>query len=462
MPYLFFSLVVVLLFTGGASAPDEWHQIPARLAAILVIACALISFRRAHLDYGREVLIFLLLALAVIACQLIPLPPGLWSALPGRDMFVPAFDLAGVDPVWRPLSLTPDRTLNSLLALLPAFAAATGLAVIDRSHDRTVLLVLICAVLVAVLVGIVQVSSERLYFYRVTNRGWAVGLFANRSHQAVLLATSFPLLAAWAAAKTENRQADQTRNVLAIVLAALIAAMLLATGSRAGLPLGLLGMAGACVILLRGRQVRSGGWRGQLKVIVPLVVVALAVATALIWGRDFALQRLLTEEVSDRWTLLPLQLSIAGDFLPLGSGMGSFDPVFRMYEPHEFLGPLYLNHAHNDFLQVVIEAGVPGALLIILFLGWFTMRAWRVWRVRGRAEGSPAVLLGRAGSIVILVLLCSSAVEFPLRTPLLSFIFVVAVMWLVASGGAATPRNGRLDSSQQSDNSRGSGPGLPK
>lgn len=459
---VFVALFVVLMFTGGASAPDEWHQMAARFAAIAALAFCALTLRRSHLTKVREVLLFLLLAVGVIVIQLIPLPPDLWSALPGRGMFAPAFELAGLEPVWRPLSLTPDRTLNSLLALLPPLAAAVCMAVLPSENERWPLMVLIGAALVAVIIGIFQVATGRFYFYRVTNVGWAVGLFANRSHQAVLLAATFPLLAAWAATSSPHRQTDQTRLAFAVAMAALLAAMVLATGSRAGLALGLLGMLGGFLIFIRGRP-SGGGWQGRVRLAIPLLVVILAIAATLFWSRDLALQRLFAEEFGDiREALLPVYFEMVRDFFPFGSGMGSFDPVFRIYEPYQSLGPRYVNHAHNDVVQVVIEAGLLGAALMLLFAGWFATTAWRLWRLRGRSERDPAVLLGRAGTVVILVLLGSSLVEYPLRTPLLSFIFVVAAVWMLGARGATSAGNARLASGRRSDNRRPSVRGQPE
>jgi hypothetical protein len=163
VPYAFLGLIAVLVFTGGASSPDEPHQMVARLSAIAVLAMAAVAMRRAEFAKVREILLFLFLLFLTIAIQLIPLPPGLWSSMPGRGPFVEGFELIGLEPVWRPISLTPDRTLNSLLALLPAFAAAAGMAFLDRDWDRRLLLVLLCVIAVAAVIGIVQISTGNFY-----------------------------------------------------------------------------------------------------------------------------------------------------------------------------------------------------------------------------------------------------------------------------------------------------------
>ena len=49
---------------------------------------------------------------------LTPLSMGLWAALPGHQLYLNAPDMG-----WRPLSLTPDSTVASLLAGIPVVAA---------------------------------------------------------------------------------------------------------------------------------------------------------------------------------------------------------------------------------------------------------------------------------------------------------------------------------------------------
>src|SRR5699024_8904041 len=51
-------------------------------------------------------------------------------------------------------------------------------------------------------------------------------------------------------------------------------------------------------------------------------------------------------------------LEVAGAHAPLGSGMGSFVPVFEQATSHQLLMPSYVNHAHNEYAQWLLEAGV--------------------------------------------------------------------------------------------------------
>src|SRR3546814_8158382 len=56
---------------------------------------------------------------------------------------------------------------------------------------------------------------------------------------------------------------------------------------------------------------------------------------------------------------LPTVLSMIAAYFPAGAGFGGFDPIFRLHEPLQLLKPPYFNHAHNDFLEIVLDGGLP-------------------------------------------------------------------------------------------------------
>jgi O-antigen ligase len=121
----------------------------------------------------------------------------------------------------------------------------------------------------------------------------------------------------------------------------------------------------------------------------------------------------------------PHVLDAARSFLPLGAGLGSFDRVFRAAEPLTLVTPLYFNHAHNDYLELLLETGVVGAAILALFLLWLAPAAWAAWR-----RGTD---LARAASVSIGLLLAQSAVDYPLRTE------TVAVLFAFCCGLLARP-----------------------
>ena len=91
---------------------------------------------------GRQLLVLTALMLLVPLIQLVPLPPSIWTALPGRAPVADGFRLLGQPLPWLPMSLAPARTVASLLWLLPALAVLLGYrparqlpGVVDRLDD---------------------------------------------------------------------------------------------------------------------------------------------------------------------------------------------------------------------------------------------------------------------------------------------------------------------------------------
>jgi O-antigen ligase len=424
----------IALFFGGASRADVLSQAVVRVAAIVLIAITALQMGREEWSRVQIPVLFLMGIALLIGVQLVPLPPDLWSSLPGRRLYADGLELAGILPVWRPWSLTPDLTLNSLLAVLPPLAVILALGLIDPPYKYLLVPLLITGAVASAVIGLVQFSSGSLYFYRVTNLGSLVGVFANRNHHALFLAAILPILACWVALPHNDAGYRRLRTWMALCASAAIFPLLLITGSRAGLVLGLLGASAAAFLAFRDRRRSMGAATRtpisiRLLALLPIVAGALAVVAANLLARDEAVRRFFEGNAENlRAEMLPLYQHIARDFFPIGSGYGSFDPVFRSYEPDAMLDATYLNHAHNDLAQIIIEGGVLPLLLLVPFLGWYIIRSWRVWSTPIRSTDQ---LLGRSGSALILLILLSSLVDYPLRTPFIAVLLALSCYWLL-------------------------------
>lgn len=437
------NFIIAVIFLGamfvlGGAARPEVQSLPfVRLAAVVMIAIALMQIDRQQWREIRLPVLFLLAVAAIIGVQLIPLPPGTWAAMPGHGFYVAALHQAGVDNVWRPLSLTPDLTLNALLAVLPPLAAVFALGTTDRALRVPLVSLLLAGIGASAMIGLLQIASGSAYFYDITNEGSAVGFFSNRNHFAVLLAVGFPALACWTAMPHPDPNFRRVRRWLALCAAAAIFPLLLTTGSRAGLAIGVLG----ALLALGIRVPRASEEKGsadrtlsrRLLTLLPLAVGLAAVIGVVLLSRDTAIRRLLDGEDDLRSVYLPLYVDMAKTYFPFGSGFGSFDSVFRAFEPAQTLSTFYMNEAHNDLIQILIEGGILAALAAFAFSLWFAIRGWSLWRHKIR---SPADLLGRTGSVIALLLLLSSAVDYPLRTPALAVLMAISCCWMLPRRGA--------------------------
>jgi O-antigen ligase len=443
---LFAVFLIALAGLGGASRADALSQPFVRLAAVLLGAGALLLPRTGALRLFRWPLALLSVFALLIACQLIPLPPSIWTALPGRSVFTAIASLAEVAQPWRPISLDPDLTLNSVMALTVPAAALLLFADLHRDRWFAALCMILLLIGVSAIFGLGQVSGrlDGLYLYRVTNPDSAVGLFANRNHQAVLLAIALPMLGTFAAFPLRTDRAFDPRVPVAIVASLFLAPLVLVTGSRSGLMLMVVGAVMAWLIYKSGPDKSMGGPDPRLKhrrsarsnrvrwaVILGVGMIILLMAATVILNKAEALKRIVSLDLDQeqRAQLFGTLVQLIGKYFPVGAGFGTFDPVFRIDEPFFNLSPKYLNHAHNDWIEFAIEGGLPALLLLCAFVVWFVRRAARYWigpqRGRGRAE-----LLGRLGSTIIIMLGFASLWDYPLRTPLMAAMLAISCCFI--------------------------------
>jgi O-antigen ligase len=388
-------------------------------------------------------LAFCLVLVIVPLLQLIPLPPALWTRLPLRETVVGNLSLIERDLDWRPLSLTPHATWVVILSLIPPLAVFLSVRFLSYRQRRHLIVLLLGLGVLASLVGLMQVAQGPdgwLQDFGLATRGDASGFFANRNHFGALSYSLFMFAAAFAIVYASNlsRAVDRSEqaHALALVIGSfVILVVLLAAGiiarSRAGLGLMIVALMGAAA--LAGSQTLpngTGGTRGMGGAQSGRRVIGAAVGLVLLFGSQFALYRLLERFEADplgdaRVAFARNTWEAAWTFMPFGSGLGSFVPVYQMFErPADALLDKFANRAHNDLLEVWLEAGIVGLLLIGLLLGWLVLMIWRVWRPTQPSNLLPIdLLLMRASSLVLVLLLLHSLVDYPLRTTALSVVF---------------------------------------
>lgn len=442
-------LFIVMVFClGGGSRHDITSLVLLRPLAFGFALYALLFLRMDQLRSVRVPLALLLALAAWLAVQMIPLPPWLWQQLPGRELFGEIHAAAGVEGVWLPLTMSPSRTLNSLMALVVPLAALLLFAVQEPERRRTILPVLWVLALASVALGIAQLAGAAegpLYLYTITNNGLPVGLFANRNHQALMACLAILLSASMAAAAI-MRGGNARGMVMASALAVLLLLpFLLIAGSRAGLLLGLAMIVAAAWLLRLGQTGRARQERGpvllQALAIGGILVLLLAVFIA--QSRSLALERLLASggEFELRAQVWPTLVEMIGQHWLLGTGFGSFELAFKQVEPLELLRPAYLNHAHNDWAQWAIEGGLPALALLLAFIGWFTRRVVLLGPVL-RTGLRPEVL---TSALIIVTSAAASLVDYPLRVPSLMCVFALACGFISAPLplAASLPRLGQ-------------------
>lgn len=415
------ALLVFSFLLGGASRYHALRLMLVELAALpLLVLAVQAALKRRVFDERVFACSLAGLLLALPLLQLVPLPPLLWTALPGREDLALAQDLAGVSPGWSPLSLTPDLTWGAWLSLTPPVAMFFAMLALGRERpDRLVWICLIAGAASVVLCTFqIATADPRLYAWSSTSPGLAVGVFANRNHMAALCTTTLPFAAALAVSAANGRGSGRLIVWLGLAYVGLMVAAIAAIQSRAGLLIGTVSL----LATLGAAWVGLGGRRPNARVAALAGVVTVAVVVVGLWGLGPVLERFNTLNVFEgRIENWPLIIDAAQTYLPAGSGIGSFQPVFRSVEPLDTLDETFFNEAHNDFLQIWLEAGWFGAGLLIAFTAWYGRRSWAAWR----GGASPERNLQRAASIAIGLILAHSFVDYPLRTETMMVFFAL-------------------------------------
>lgn len=438
LPVAYVTFIIVL---GGGSRSDIMTLPLLRGVAVAALVVILATAR--WNDIRRyPVLAFLGAASLILAgLHLLPLPPALWQALPGHDLIARIDTALATQGTWRPLSIAPPQTSNALFALTVPFSVLVLLMRYPRPDREALVAPLILLGVLSGLIGLLQIAggpSSRFYFYDITNIGSPVGLFSNRNHQAVFIATMFPMLAVWGSRATTSLQHARFRMTIAAVGAALLLPLLLVLGSRGGLAIGLMGIGGAALLFKRPQNrlaPRRTGGRNFPLIPISLSVMAIAVLglVTILSSRAESLSRLMGNDEVEELRILTFRpvLELIAEYMPFGSGLGTFVEAFQRDEPAFMLQPTYFNHAHDDFLELAVTGGLPAIALIALGLIWAARQSLRAWRKS--PTGQPD-RLARLGSVIVAILASASVVDYPLRTPALATLLVIAAIWLAGEG----------------------------
>lgn len=434
------------LLLGGASAAGAAANAFLQLTGLGLILALL--WRRDFVLPGEAGgLIWIGLALLLVGLlSLVPLPGGLGSSLPLRGELVEAFRLIGMEPPSLSASLAPPSTLTSLLHLLPAAAMFLLVLRLPNDERRRLPTVLLAIAGISVVLGAFQLmggASSPLRFYEITNRTSPVGFFSNANHEATLLLCALPLIAA-VAGRMATRRSRSKRSGGAIIsasIAVFVLAGIAISGSSAGYGLALPVAVASFLIYRRtvAGRVAAGWWAA-------LAVFALLFALAGLRGPlgKEAFEADIASQPSSRRVLAETTSEIIKDSFPIGTGLGTFSTVYRRYEDPSRVTKQFANHAHNDYLEAVLELGAAGLLLLLAFLFWWGRRAYQVW-----TRDFEGAALARAGSVMIGIVLAHSIVDYPIRTAAIVAVFAMSCALMVPPAPKRSPAEPAEDDSSE-------------
>ena len=296
-----------------------------------------------------------------IGLQLIPLPAAIVSFIsPATARTREFYSISGMQ--FMPLSFDPDRTIHELLKAAAFFMVFFISSIIFRDREkltRTVIILTVFGFCLAVF-AIVQKAAwnDKLYWIReLTAGGEPFGPFVNRNHFAGFIGMLIPLGLGYTLTR-ESRE----KYIFFGFLTVIMTLSLFFSLSRGGIVSFFAGMALFSILVVITRV--------QTKKIWAVAAFLIVVAAYLVYlGIDPVIDRFYKTEVTREQRIIVWQATLTAfrDFWLTGTGLGTFIDMFHLYSPAP-VQSIY-DHAHNDYLEYLLETGTIGMTLLLTFAG---------------------------------------------------------------------------------------------
>lgn len=435
-------LIMVLLF-GGASHEGQASHLWIQMAA----AALLFAFARQAIETKWPPALLGFLAIVTILVvwtllQLVPLPEAIWSKIGDRSVIQTGYALLGFSVAPNlPISLAPENSLTSLLGFLPPLAAIVLATTVGRRTGWSTLCWIIPAIgAFSAVLGLIQVflgPDSSVYFYAISNRRFPVGIFSNANHQATLMLMCLPFVAALAGnlrSRWQSLNDDMGQAVAICALFMLNLVGLLAAGSVAGYAL-LIPVLLFCLLIV-GRKKGKPTNRMLSGGLLLLSTLLCAILVAFSPNLDGLGATSFEDHETSRIGIWKTTQTIGVDNGLLGAGLGAYEEVYHLYEDPETVTSRYVNHAHNDYLEIWIDWGLPGVVLIAAALLLWCIVFIRIWF----NPNDKASRISRAASIAVLVIIAHSFVDYPLRTPAIATLGALCLAITLADRNTSTAK----------------------
>lgn len=431
------AVLVISPFLLGLNRPQAWLlALVAVLAAAVLRPQAFPPWPRRHLHPGiASTLALAAAALLAFAIPVLQVAGGTCGALPSPLPCMPSLD-------------NQLQTLTIALLLWLWFALLVGPMALRT--DTLLAIVVIAGGVQAIyalsfhFLGLTPFFMEGLF----RHEGHPTGGFTNRNHMAAFtylcifagIALILRLPGDTGAGRAARWRLLLDRRMLWRLLLVLMVLALIGTRSRAGNAAFVIGLlAGLAWLLLVERRRAHGHGKPLRWRFVTMLVLSVLVIDALLVGSFLGLERL-QERIADttlegeaRTDVNRALLEHPDSFTALGHGSGGFAAVFERIKPAHIWGRY--NHAHNDYLQALVERGWVGGGLALAAIGALLAAGLR--QQRPPRDGDAAVRFALvAGTTALLV---HATVEFVTQIPAIWLCWLV----LVALAVRAAPRANR-------------------
>lgn len=337
-------------------------------------------------------------------------------------------------------------TVTVLFFLLVSFLIAANFFD-KRERLRSLVSFLVVYGLVLAVFALIQhlTWDGRFYWFRPTKQYSVFGPFVNRNHYAGYMAMLIPVPVALILNRGVRKEAWLLFGFAAAVMG-LTVVVSLSRGGMVSVFAGLIFvamMSGRTALAgsrARNRNLPGSSSRSRVKARIGAVAaIALAITAGVVWiGAEDVINRA-AQSIDAQ---APRQMSFLGrswvwrDTLAmfasnplLGVGLGAYETVYPIYAHSN--GYMVVQYAHNDYLQVLSDAGIVGGIAAV----WFLVLLFRAI-ARGTRSPDPlmsGLALGCGGGIFSI--LVHSLFDFNLQIPsnCLLFLLLTAVVSVIAA-----------------------------
>jgi O-antigen ligase len=384
--------------------------------------------------------------------------PVLGLLLIGLVQLLPLGGASDVAGVMNALSMDPFSTRFFLVRLVVYLVFLTAcLAFInhERRLKKAVILVVVFGSLMAFF-GILQrlANPDGIYGMRGTPQSIPFGPFVNQHHFAAFM----QMTGGAALGLLFGKRTARDKKILLAIAVVIMGVAVVLTSSRGGL-LGFLAVLAFVTIL----NFLSGRWSGrkereeislagsmQRKVALAaggIALIAVIFGVVLFIGGNDSLLRGIGaaggsgDISSGRMHFWPIAIKIFLEHPLIGAGFDAFGSAFSKFDTWN--GLLRVEQAHNDYLQILADAGILGFACVAAFIYLLFRKGLATIAAAGNGFRRDAAVGALAGCFGIMI---HSFFDFPLRTPSNAFFFLMACAIAtvsITSDHAHSPRRRR-------------------
>lgn len=389
--FSFYYAGIIILFAlifGGGTTQGLWTDHLLQILLIPALFIGLNNLDKSKFSFGA--LCFLFIILSYFALQFFPIAREI--RINGTDELISG----------TMFSLSPQKSLETVLY----GTTVLGFSIYLSRFTDVELGRLIRFFLIGLAVNLILAALQLSYSGTTNIDGYLPytirsATFANENHFSTLAFSIIPLLAFHYLVRIR-------RPIIFLIIAFVISIILFAVGSRAGMTM-TIAISAVCFFWFTMDKITT-----TFKILsITILFVTTAIITYFFIGLP-DMESIMRDDFT-RNTFMAFK-----DNYLFGTGLGSFVEIYPSYEPLSETRYLYVNHAHNEYVELLLETGLIGAILFSGFALLITLGF-------GRSKLSQASGLG------IFAIAAHSFIDYPLRTMAIAILFAFYISVLFSN-----------------------------